>query len=229
MQIWVLAAIFLMGWGLFRILASLAGRVHPAASAPRDARSSVDADSQVRKSSAGPLVDGILMVCLGLAIAYISVKRSVPASEPLLSLPTTAKQGAEISDPCRGKERCVNVYLAPWCPACHAALAFIDEMRSFFAVDSRAGFRVIVGYAGREEVEQMAFSLKGVTYMDYEGALRRAMRFSSVPQWWVTDQNRRVLRMFGSGGASGASLREAVEWFVRNELQLKPKPRPDSQ
>jgi YD repeat-containing protein len=111
---------------------------------------------------------------------------------------------AEGPDPCARAERCLGVYLAPWCPQCQKSHELVAELRAR-AVRSggRVGVKVIVGRDERAALERYAEQLGPPVFFDDDGAFLRQLGGGGVPTWVSWDASGRVLERF-SGRPTGA-------------------------
>ena len=107
-----------------------------------------------------------------------------------------AASAASSSDPCIGKDRCVVVVVAPWCPACKVAVPIINEMAKRFADSPKVGIKPVVAYDQEANLEKMAKSLTGPVFLDPSGALLRKMGDKGVPYWYVVTSSNRVVEDF---------------------------------
>ena len=89
-------------------------------------------------------------------------------------------------------ERCVNVYVAPWCGVCRATTDMILALRPWLAARG-ATVRVIVGRDRPDAVEDYARTFGNGTLMDPAGTLSL---LRGVPEFAVTDSAGRILNRF---------------------------------
>jgi hypothetical protein len=125
--------------------------------------------------------------------------RSVPSA-----LPSGIFAGLELSpsdapDTCFGKMRCVVVYVAPWCPVCHAAIGFIKEAAHVADQNINAGIKVVIGNDEPQKIRRMAEQIGLPAYLDDRGTFGEKMGVEAFPTWIITDRNGNVVRRFASG------------------------------
>lgn len=146
-----------------------------------------------------------------------------PNRMPAITLPV-ASASEELGDPCLGQAQCVTVYMAPWCPHCHASIPFINDLRKWAEENSHTGIRVIVGDDQPERLEEMAKEVGGTVFLDRDRKFKQTMRFNPVPTWWVTDSDGEIKKTFSGrpaiGDRSETGRRKAVARFAREYLQL---------
>jgi len=101
-------------------------------------------------------------------------------------------------DECATTERCLVVYLAPWCPQCRKSGGLVKELRARAALSSSVGFKVVVGKDEREALDRYAHKLGGFVHYDDDGSFYREIGASGVPAWVAWDAERRVVgKLYG--------------------------------
>ena len=115
---------------------------------------------------------------------------------------------ADGPDPCAHAERCVAVYLAPWCPQCRKSGALVQALRDrAAATGGRLGVKVIVGRDEPAALEQYARKLGGTVFFDDDGSFYRQLGASGVPTWVSLDAQGNILeRMAGRPHGASAEL-----------------------
>ncbi|MGI5861583.1 MAG: zf-TFIIB domain-containing protein [Myxococcales bacterium] len=98
-----------------------------------------------------------------------------------------------LSDPCEGKERCVVVVVAPWCPACKKAVPIINSMQERFKDSPRVGIKPVVAYDTESKLLDMARKISGRVYLDPPGTLMKEMGDRGVPYWYVVNDSGNVV------------------------------------
>ena len=111
---------------------------------------------------------------------------------------TKHSPSASASDPCQGKRACLIMFLAPWCPSCHAAIPFVKAAREHALKDPGLGVQVVIGADDLSELEQMGKEISGAVYYDVDGQIASAISGSGVPRWAVIDMQRKILD-YGAG------------------------------
>lgn len=87
-------------------------------------------------------------------------------------------------------EKCLNVYLAPWCGYCRAATPAILELREHLKARGVAT-RVVIGMDKLESVTDYARLFGGETALDPANAVGVS---GGVPHFYVTDRAGKILR-----------------------------------
>ena len=104
-------------------------------------------------------------------------------------------------DPCYGKEKCIVVYVAPWCPACEASADTIREMSRRWNGsnrDSNRGIKVMVGADSVAKCRQKAAAFGTFAMVDENGDFARQHSVNSYPSWIVFDRNGVEERRIGA-------------------------------
>lgn len=131
----------------------------------------------------------LILFALGLAGWWL-----LPVQFPSIPL-APARANAAGHDPCAGKQRCVLVFLAPWCPACKISLGTVRGLMTRFADSDRVGIKPVIGN-GRNpsSMEEMAAQIGPGTFLDPAGRIMTAAGVSSVPHWFVLDDQGFLLK-----------------------------------
>lgn len=124
--------------------------------------------------------------------------------------------------PCLGTERCVLVYMAPWCPHCNGSIPLVRTIREQVNANKNTGMMVIVGpgggsYAGHE---RMGKALGGEVFLDPDSDVWRDEfgHIEAVPAWAVFDGSGRMIRHF-TGGTT-RNDHEIVQAVLHDQLRL---------
>ena len=131
-------------------------------------------------------------------------------NRPLAKFPITAIQNlkvvgadrelASISDNCIGKEKCIVMYLAPWCHYSQILRNQLPEFRSRLLKTKKAGLMVIVG-TGKTDLENEAFAQTtgGVAFVDNDKTFHTKLKPVSYPDYFVVDKNLKLMARDSSG------------------------------
>jgi thiol-disulfide isomerase/thioredoxin len=107
-------------------------------------------------------------------------------------------------DPCAGRERCVFVYMAPWCPACKQTMPIVNQLREAWKEQDHPGLMVVIGNGKTDQLESMAKQVGAPVYLDKEDKFMRATGVRHFPYFIVVDDKKNIL-------ASGHSARGWIE------------------
>lgn len=122
-------------------------------------------------------------------------------------------------DECAGAEKCLAVYLAPWCPQCRESGELVDELRTRDALSPAFGFKVIIGRDEPDALARYAGLLGGAVYYDYDGEFWRQIGAHGVPAWITWDAEGRIReRLYGR--PVGAPAHVLVD-HMADELDLR--------
>ena len=98
-----------------------------------------------------------------------------------------AKSGAPVTDYCLLKQRCLVVYLAPWCPACKASIGLIRATQRFAENNPNLGVQLIVGMDSDYKLQNFASELGSSTFVDSSSRIQNSVSVGVVPSWFVLD------------------------------------------
>jgi hypothetical protein len=153
---------------------------------------------------------GIGALVLLVAILIVKLKPHYVSTTGAISL-------SGQSDPCSGRDYCLILYSAPWCPACHAAKDFMIASATVVNQSRASGAKIIVGMGRSEEQNiSMAKDIGVHTFLDRDGSLARSLGVRGVPHWYVINREGKVLNHDGGLPADGS--REAVYSFFQSQL-----------
>ncbi|MDO8804773.1 MAG: hypothetical protein Q7R35_10080 [Elusimicrobiota bacterium] len=158
------------------------------------------------KVPSGPFPWGLLFVPLLLAGGYFvlpQLKRK-PLSEA--SLKTLSGETVNVS-PCP-TEKCMMIYVAPWCHYCHEAIPTIVALRDFLE-GRNITTRVVVGMASAKEIEAFAGKFGPGTLLD----VRHVFSISSVPHFLVLDRSGRIIKEGGLGPMNQSEINNFANYY----------------
>ncbi len=99
--------------------------------------------------------------------------------------------------PCADRERCVVVYLAPWCPACKSVVGMVRQLEERFSQDPEIGFVIIAGRADQTMLDRYVTDVTERGYLDVGEVFWRASGVQGVPHWFTLNGQGEVLTDFG--------------------------------
>ena len=124
-----------------------------------------------------------------IAAALAVAACSAPSSPlPGVSLPTLGGASAGSLAECAA-DKCLRVYLTPWCPHCRDAAPYVVKLRDMLA---RKGIptAVIVGQDQPDTLTTYARFFGPDTVLDRD----QAVRVNGVPHFWVIDRRGRLVK-----------------------------------
>lgn len=130
-----------------------------------------------------------------------------PKQFPSVVLPVS-KHSQSAVDECEGRDACIVVLLAPWCPHCRNAVGVIQALREKTRSSSRLGIRVVLISDTEENLEAMAEKIGGVVFLDTERRLAKKLGRHGVPYWYLLSANGAVRgELPGLAGAETVLMR----------------------
>lgn len=124
-------------------------------------------------------------------------------------------------DPCEGKERCLTVYVAPWCPHCNRSVPLLQAMHQKLKHQPRVGMRVIVGRDNLSELEGFSRKLMFAPLYDKTGEFYKGLGEPGIPIWILTDMEGVLLRQI-TGAPSGAPVPVIRDHLINEVFHLRP-------
>lgn len=106
---------------------------------------------------------------------------------------TLFSQSRLTETPCAGREYCVFVYMAPWCPACKAAIPLVSDLRNFWRDNDRPGMMVIIGNGKPDALEAMARLMGSPVFLDKQDKFLHAAGVRHFPYFIVVDKEKNIL------------------------------------
>ncbi len=158
------------------------------------------------------LVLSVLVAAAGYGFFILAQGEPLPA----LALNSNFKA----ADECLDVERCIYVYVSPWCPSCQRSVELIKELRSYsHGSEGKVGMKIIVGRDSRVNMERFYKKIGGRVYLDPDGEFYDTIGAPGVPTWMVLDGKRRV-KTVQAGVPDGLPLSEAVDYMIDKSLDL---------
>ncbi len=129
--------------------------------------------------------------------------------------------GQASEEPCPGKERCIVVYLAPWCPICEASQPFVQALGKYLETNPHLGLSVTIGNDSVEAISASAKKVGGNIRLDPNDEFSHAASISSFPTWLVLDRDQNVLSRFSGGAPRGVTFSNSqISEFLSSKLAL---------
>jgi hypothetical protein len=131
---------------------------------------------------------GLMMIGLWLAIRP-------PSRVDLRAMMAPAAESNQGGRACLGQDRCIVVYVAPWCDACRSMHACTKALVRAPKRKANA-LSVFVGADQGPALQAMASDIGPNTFVDSESSVREELRISSFPTFALLDGKGRVLKRF---------------------------------
>lgn len=123
-----------------------------------------------------------LLVAIGLAYGWKSGHFQRLRSPAALS-----------GDTCEGRDFCVSVYMAPWCPHCKTAMPLVQDMLLKTQAGNKTGVRVVIGMGKPDENAAMAGKIAKNVVIDHDSAIAQKLNVRGVPSFKVLDKEGTVI------------------------------------
>jgi len=135
----------------------------------------------------------VLMLGLGVGLVGMWFLMRSPSKFAYWNHPFTPAKANKRVDRCLGKERCIVVYVAPWCPACESIQGCLKEAVALTEGMPDFGVDVVMGYDKEEKLEAGAVGIGAGVYVDTTGDIRRALRVKSLPTFFAVNRQGKIL------------------------------------
>lgn len=130
-----------------------------------------------------------------VAGASIFIQNRIRSSPPIGVIEYTGLTPAEASsDPvgeCQAESKCLTIYLAPWCPACHAYIKNQHSQVVAAAKEKGVGILLVSGGDEAEKVREYAKTLGRTAATDETDSFRTRNRINFFP-FFILSQNGQV-------------------------------------
>lgn len=137
-----------------------------------------------------------------------------------VSQSTLHELNAEPGNSCRGKSRCIAVYMTPWCPTCKATVPIVQALMRT-PPDSSTGVIAVVGGDTRARIDSIRSMIGESALADYENKFAEALKVRAVPHWFVWDSNGKILRSLAVGPPNDVgSMEEQAKIFTNSVLRI---------
>lgn len=143
------------------------------------------------------IIATILIISIGALIWMNQSAPNKPFTEQMLpakELRAYMKRKISASDhPCLNRNKCLVLYLSPWCPSCNRTKNFVSYVREVIDTNEDTGFVVIVGKAwgGFKGGYEMARDIGGQVYIDADSHYWQQIRseVNAIPAWLVFESD----------------------------------------
>jgi len=94
---------------------------------------------------------------------------------------------------CSGRDFCISVYMAPWCPHCKSAVPQVQKLLSASQSAQKPGVKVVIGMGEPEQNEAMGKSIARDVALDNDTSLAEKLKIQGVPSYLVLDKEGTVI------------------------------------
>ncbi|WP_299871320.1 redoxin family protein [uncultured Cocleimonas sp.] len=110
---------------------------------------------------------------------------------------------------CMG-EKCLTVYVAPWCPACKSLRPTIIDMAKTLK-DEGVDVKVIIGKDTQQATEKYAASYPFPVLLDPSGEFFEKAQQRGVPFFMVSDREGKVVNNMAGGTTDVVAMRDMLK------------------
>lgn len=94
---------------------------------------------------------------------------------------------------CEGRDFCVSVYMAPWCPHCKTAMPQVQKLLAASQRPGQAGVNVVIGMGEPAQNEAMANAIAKNVTVDNDTKIAKRLKIQGVPSFLVLDKEGTVI------------------------------------
>jgi len=94
---------------------------------------------------------------------------------------------------CEGRDFCVSVYMAPWCPHCKTAMPQVQKLLALSQRPGKIGVQVVVGMGELAQNEAMAKAIAKNVVLDHDTKIAKKQNVQGVPSFQVLDKEGTVI------------------------------------
>lgn len=122
---------------------------------------------------------------------------------------TFAEEKVLVGGPCSA-EKCLTVYLAPWCGACKSLTPMIVDLNSQMETDG-IPFTIVVGADTPAKILDYAGTYPLPVVMDLESKYKKAASINNYPTFIVTNKKGQVIKRYKGGYHEAVNMRKALD------------------
>ena len=108
------------------------------------------------------------------------------------------------------EEKCLTVYVAPWCPACKSLRPTIIDMAKTLK-DEGVDVKIIVGQDTQKATEKYATSYPFPVLLDPNGEFFKKANQRGVPFFMVSDRKGKVVSKMAGGTTHIPTMRDKLK------------------
>ncbi|CAH0533377.1 hypothetical protein VST7929_01243 [Vibrio stylophorae] len=151
----------------------------------------------------------LLSLCLGIVFFYQTGGEPMPTMQLLQTQLNDDDAGLVSVGDCEA-EKCVMVYLAPWCGTCRAASPMIVQMKAQLEQEG-IPMQVVIGNANGSQVQQYAAQFPFNVALDPMGAYSHQLENKGVPYFVVFNKKGKRVSDYGGAYLQVDAMRGALE------------------
>ncbi len=157
----------------------------------------------------------IILIIAGLVCGFIFLtfgKPTILASEELSlqNQDAYAETSGTVGGRCFDGDKCLTIYVAPWCPVCTRLKPTIISLTQELKAD---GFdvKVIVGNDSQKATEAYAKDFPFPVYLDAESRFYKKVKQRGVPFFLVSNKKGQVINKMAGGIPNVRAMRDKLE------------------
>ncbi len=108
------------------------------------------------------------------------------------------------------EDKCLTVYVAPWCPACKSLRPTIIDMAKTLKTEG-VEVKVIVGQDSQKATEKYATSYPFPVLLDPKGEFFSLTNQRGVPFFMVSDRKGNIIKKMSGGITDTQAMRDKLE------------------
>ncbi|MBT3586823.1 MAG: redoxin family protein [Halobacteriovoraceae bacterium] len=153
-----------------------------------------------------------------ISLFYFSKGPKSLSGEILQQVVNLPSSGLERHLPCRDKEKCLIVYITPWCSACKTFEKYIlpSLPESLDLYSKNAGMSIIIGKDNPGKINFMGSRIQLPFISDADGKFYRALGTSAVPSFFVVNSSGKIIKQRTGFSAKGSTPEEMAKNFALN-------------
>lgn len=155
----------------------------------------------------------VILVCAALIFMYFFKSKQESAKTRRILFYNETFTEEVLADPCEGKEYCIAIYLAPWCPHCKASQPMIRDLQLDSKKSKMYGIKLFIGNDSKQNTGKMSSNFLPPVFDDTRSKLKGLFP-KGVPTWVVMNmKNRKIVR-------EDAGLPQDGSLFLQHALNL---------
>ncbi|GAA6138564.1 hypothetical protein NBRC116583_23110 [Arenicella sp. 4NH20-0111] len=153
----------------------------------------------------------VLIICAALSV--IGFWLNSPSSLPVAHLNVIedgqlTESGFTVGGKCTG-DKCLTVYVAPWCSACKALTPTIIELTNELEQEGISA-QVVIGHDSLDNVKTHSKRYAFPVFEDASGLFYKSSNIRGVPYFAVTDSDGRIVDHMSGGYKNVETMRNML-------------------
>ena len=147
-----------------------------------------------------------------VVIAYLTLGRSTTLDSQVLNLQnqdTYAESSSTVGGRCY-EEKCLTIYVAPWCPACRSLKPTIVALTEELQAEGM-DVKLVVGNDSQEDTIKYAKKYPFPVYLDADASFYKKAKQRGVPFFLVTDKKGKITEKLAGGMANVRAMHDKLK------------------